>query len=219
LSVAIVVISIVDEWNRSPLKRNVGWLILYGGHVLIRSLVLLVLCLVGVKQYFYQTEDTQESPPGVTILKYGYSFEKGFVSEVKTDSQSTRDEPMTQIKTNSVIVVSAKVRNNTTKKITGVTWYFILKKSTDEEYFRIRFTSHTEIDGEKAKTVKGTIDRWPRVPRAVGVDELKRGAPPPPQEHILISCLKFSDGSFSSAKDSLTEDCQRLGPSENIQKK
>jgi hypothetical protein len=174
---------------------------------------------VGVKQCVCQTQDAGESPPEVTILKHGYSFERGFVSAVK-DSQSTDDQPMPQIRTKLVIVVSAKVRNNTTKKITGVTWYFVLKKSSDEEYFRIRFTSHTEIAGEKTKTLKGTLERWPRGPRrAVSVDELKAGPPAPPQERILISCLLFSDGSFSSLKDSSTADCQDLALAEKVQKK
>jgi hypothetical protein len=198
--------------DRAPqLKAIVGWLISCGGHVLTRSLVLLVLFLVGVKQCVCQTQDAGESPPEVTILKHGYSFERGFVSAVKPDSQSTHDEPVTKLWTKTVIVVTAKVRSNTTKKITGVTWYFVLKKSSDEEYFRIRFSSHTEIAGGKTKTLKGTLERWPRVPRrAVSVDELKVGPPAPPQERILISCMLFSDGSFSSLKDSPTEDCQGL---------
>jgi hypothetical protein len=175
---------------------------------------------VGVKQCVCQTQDAGESPPEVTILKHGYSFEPGFVSAVKPDSQSTHDEPATKIWTKTVIVVSAKVRSNTTKKITGITWYFVLKKSSGEEYFRIRFSSQTEIAGEKTKTLKGTLERWPRGPRrAVSVDELRARPPAPPQERILISCLLFSDGSFSSLKDSPTEDCQGLVSAEKIQKK
>jgi hypothetical protein len=175
---------------------------------------------VGVKQCVCQTEKAGASPPEVTILKHGLSFERGFVSAVKPDSQSTHDKPMPQIRMTSLIVVSAKVKNNTTKKITGVTWYFVLKKGSDEEYFRIRFTSHTEIAGEKTKTLEETFERWPRGPRrAVSVDELKAGPPAPPQERILISCLLFSDGSSSSLKDSPTADCQDLALAEKVQKK
>jgi hypothetical protein len=87
---------------------------------------------VGVKQCVCQTQDAGESPPEVTILKHGYSFERGFVSAVKPDSQSTHDEPVTKLWTKTVIVVTAKVRSNTTKKITGVTWYFVLKKAKHE---------------------------------------------------------------------------------------
>lgn len=175
----------------------------------MRMLLSLAICLASFKSYAHQTVDGGDAPPELTILKHEVASERTFTSETK-GTQSVHGEPMTQIRVKLVPVMFAKVRNNTNKTILGLTWYFILKKDSNVEYFRIRFSSNTEIKGAKTKTLKGVIARWPRTPRSVSVDELKTEVPVPPQERIVISCLLFSDGSFSSLKDWPKEDCHRL---------
>jgi len=157
----------------------------------MRWLLLVTICLAGVKSDAYQAVEGADSPAELTILKHELSFERTL--------------------TNSVQVVLAKVRNNTDKPIVGVTWYFVLNKNSHDEYFRIRFRSQTEIKGEKTKTLKGAVAKWPRLPRAVSVDELKNEIPVPPHERIVVTCLLFADGTFASLKDWPAEDCQRLG--------
>lgn len=174
-------------------------------------IVVVVACLIGAEPSFSQTVDAGDSPPEVTILKHGWSFERRFASKVKIDPQNANDESMSQVFIRFATFVSVKVRNNTTKKITGVTWYLVLiKASSEEELARMRFSSQTKIEPKKTAMVKGKLERWPRGPRAVTVDELKTQVVGPPKERVQISCLLFADGSFSSLKESSNSDCHSL---------
>ena len=174
-------------------------------------LVVVAACLIGAEPSFSQTVDTGDAPPEVTILKHGWSFERSFTSKVKTDPQNANDGSMSQVFMRSVMFVSVKVRNNTTKKITGVTWYLVLiKAGSEEELARMRFSSQTEIKAKKTAMIKGQLQRWPRAPRAVTVDELKTEVVGPAKERVQISCLLFADGSFSSLKESSNSDCHSL---------
>lgn len=180
------------------LKQPVAWL------------VVAVACLIGAAPSFSQT-DAGDAPTEVTILKHGWSVDRRFTSKVKARRQSANDESMSQITISSVAVVSVKVRNNTTKTITGVTWYLVLiKASSEEELARMRFSSQTEIKAKKTAMVRGRVERWPRTPRAVTVDELKTEVVGPAKERVQISCLLFADGSFSSLNESSTSDCHSL---------
>jgi hypothetical protein len=179
--------------------------------VSIAWLIVAVACLISAQPSFTQTVDAGDAPPEVTILKHGYSFERRFTSKAKADPQNANDESMSQVMLHTAPIVSLKVRNNTTKKITGITWYLVLSKAgSEEEVDRLRFSSHTEIGAKKTATVKGKLTRWPRAPGAVTVDELKTEVVGPPKERVQISCLLFADGSFSSLKESSNSDCQSL---------
>ena len=91
-----------------------------------------------------------------------------------------------------------------------MTWYFILHKTADEEYFRVRFVNTSIIEAGKTKTITGEMDGIPRPPqttRVVSIDELSKPHPLA-QERIVISCIMFADGSFSSLNEFTKEDCE-----------
>ena len=174
-------------------------------------LVVAVACLIGAEPSFSQTVDAGDAPSEVTILKHGWSLERRFTSQVKTDPRNANGESMSQVMIRSATVLSVRVRNNTAKKITGVTWYLVLiKAGSEEELARMRFSSQTEIGAKKTAMVKAKLERWPRSPRAVTVDELKTEVVGPAKERVQISCLLFADGSFSSLKESTNSDCYSL---------
>ena len=150
-------------------------------------------------------QDT-EAPAEVTILKHRFGSEGRFINETRPSSQTGA----TQVVQTSVLTASVKLRSNTTKTIVGISWYFILQKSVNEEYFRIHFVSRIEIQPHRTQTLKEDIKRIPMPPRAVSIDELKNQRQPPGQERIVVNCVLFSDGSFSPLNDSAQKDCQRL---------
>ena len=150
-------------------------------------------------------QDT-EAPAEVTILKHRFRSEGRFVNETRPNSQTGA----MQVLQTSVLTASVKLRSNTTKNIVGISWYFILQKSVNEEYFRIHFISRIEIQPHRTRTLKEVIKKIPMPPRAVSVDELKNPRQPPAQERIVVNCVLFSDGSFSPLNDSAQKDCKRL---------
>lgn len=129
-----------------------------------------------------------EAPPEITILKHALDHEARLVNEMN----SAGGEPTTRIGSEPVTFVSVKVRGNTLRTIVAVSWYFVLQKSNDEEYFRVPFLTPAEIEGEKTKTIKGELDMADLLrkhPQAVTVDELKNPVKTPARERIVISCL------------------------------
>lgn len=97
-------------------------------------------------------------------------------------------------------------------------WYFVLHKSADEEVFRVRFVDTSIIEAGKTRTLTGEMDRIPRGPQTVSVDELSKPRPQA-QERIVISCIMFDDGSFSSLNESTKDDCKSLKPTQKSQTK
>jgi hypothetical protein len=45
--------------------------------------------------------------------------------------------------------VSLKIKNETTRKDCRMIWYFVLHKTVDEEYFRVRFVDTSTIEAGK----------------------------------------------------------------------
>src|SRR5438045_3325559 len=77
-----------------------------------------------------------EAPPEVTISKHRFGSEARFVNQTK---QTGGQEPPTQVVTRSVMMVSVQARNNGSKTVVGLSWYFALRKNENEDYFRIPF--------------------------------------------------------------------------------
>jgi hypothetical protein len=122
-------------------------------------------------------------------------------------------EPATAARRESVTFVSVTVKSVTTKTIVGVSWYFVLQKGSEEELFRVPFITQAHIESAKTKAIKGELDMaglLRRHPQTVTVDQLKNPDRTPAHERIVISCLLFSDGTFSPLNDSANQDCQRL---------
>jgi len=153
-----------------------------------------------------------DSPPEVTILEHRFGASKKPVIDTSPDPQSPRGEPSSMIRMSVNTAVSIKIRNETTRKIVGMIWYFVLHKTVDEEYFRVRFVNTSAIEAGKTRTLVGEMETIPGPnpqTRVVTVDEL--GKPiPPPQERIVISCILFADGSFASLNEFTKEDCESL---------
>jgi hypothetical protein len=77
-----------------------------------------------------------------------------------------------------------------------------------------------QIDGGKTKTITGEISELPRGHRrAVTVEELQNPDKTPAQERIVISCVLFADGTFSSLNDASKTDCNQLQAAPQIRKK
>jgi len=161
-----------------------------------------------------------DSPPEVTILEHRFGASKKPVIDTSPDPQSPRGEPSSMIRMSVNPAVSLKIRNETTRKIVGMIWYFVLHKTVDEEYFRVRFVNTSAIEAGKTRTLVGEMETIPGPnpqTRVVTVDEL--GKPiPPPQEQIVISCIMFADGSFASLNEFTKEDCESLKSIDKIKK-
>jgi hypothetical protein len=97
-------------------------------------------------------------------------------------------------------------------------WYFVLHKSADEEYFRVRFVDTSIIEAGKTRTLTGEMDRIPRGPQTVSVNELSKPRPQA-QERIVISCILFAAGTYSALNESTIEDCDTLKPIQKSQTK
>lgn len=159
-----------------------------------------------------------DSPPDVTILKHHFGTVRKYVSQTSADPLNPSSEPSSRIRSQITPGVELKIRNETTKKIVGMTWYFVLHRTANEEYFRVRFVNTSIIEAGKTKTITGEMDSIPRPPqttRVVSADELDEPIPPA-QERIVISCIMFADGSFSSLNEFTKEDCESLKPIEKI---
>ena len=158
-----------------------------------------------------------DSPPEVRILKHRFG-PAGKTVYVAPDPLSPRNDPSrnTSIRVTTNPAVALKIKNETTRKIVGLTWYFLLHKTDDEEYFRIRFVNISRIEAGKTKTLMG---EWGRMPaeHTVHVDDLNKAAPLF-QQRIVISCIMFADGSFSSLNESPKADCESLSTPERNQK-
>lgn len=150
-----------------------------------------------------------DSPPEVTILKHQFGVSKKFVNESTPNPSDPTGEPGSRLRRNINPAVQLKIKSQTTRKIVGMVWYFVLQKSENEEFFRIRFVNTKVIEAGKTETLTGEIDRIPRGPQTISVDELREPRPQA-QERIVISCLMFGDGSFSSLNESTKEDCESL---------
>lgn len=159
-----------------------------------------------------------DSPPEVAILKHEFGISKKFASKTYPNPSNPSGEPLSRLATNVNPAVHLKLKSQTPKRIVGIVWYFVLHKSANEEHFRVRFVDTSPIEAGKTRTLAGEMDRVPRGPQTVSVDEL-RTPPQPPQERIVISCIRFDDGSFSSLNEFTKEDCESLKPIQNSKSK
>jgi hypothetical protein len=179
-----------------------------------------VLFLAGSFSYGQNRADPRPhvAPSELTILKHTFDRERRFVTEAIPESQRG-GEPATRIVSQPVLMVSVKAKSNTAKSIIGVSWYFVLTRNTGEEEFSIPFTTPVDIASQQTRTFKGEIERLPGRARAVTVDELKNPARLSAQERIVITCVMFSDGTFSPLNDASKSDCGRLQTSGEIRRK
>ena len=137
------------------------------------------------------------APPDVTILAHELRYENRLITR------------RAMVVNRLVRMATIKVQNNSNRKIAGISWYFVVLKNREEVYFRLPYATISEIDPNKSKTLKGFF--W--VPRTeqtqtVTVEDLE--LPPKFQSVVLVSCVLFSDGSFSALNDSAKQDCDRL---------
>lgn len=154
-----------------------------------------------------------DSPAEVEILKHEFGISKKFASKNVPNQSDPSGEPSSRLATNVKPAVYLKIKSQTRKKIVGIVWYFVLHKSEDEEYFRVRFIDTSIIEAGKTRNLTGEMDRIPRGPQTVSVDELSKPRSPA-QERIVISCIAFDDGSFSSLNEFTKEDCESLKPTQ-----
>ena len=183
------------------------------------KIVAWVLVLVGGSSYAQEANPPRYvAPSELTILKHNFNGERRFVTE--TTPQSERGgEPATRVVSQPVMTVSVKVRSNAAKPIIGVSWYFVLSKTSTEDYFSLPFVTPVDIAPRNAKTFKANVERLPRHSRAVSVDELQQPDKTPPRERIVITCVAFADGTTSPLNEASQNDCRRLETSPEIKKK
>jgi hypothetical protein len=182
----------------------------------IGAVVLFLACGVAFGQ---ESTDSQPhvAPPEITILKHAFGGERRFVTEATPQSERG-GEPATRVVSQPVMTVSVKAKSNVTKTIIGVSWYFVIEKGANEEYFSIPFITPVDIAARQTKTFKAEINRLPMHRRAVTVDELKNPLKTP-HERIVITCVLFSDGTSSPLNEAAKNDCQRLQVAPEIRKK
>ena len=160
------------------------------------------------------------APTDLTILKHSFGGERRFVTEAMPESERG-GQPATRIVSAPVMTVSVKVRNNATRAIVGVSWYFVLTRNASEDYFSVPFVTPTDISPRNSKTFKAEVQRLPGRSRAVTVEELKNADKRPgrERERIVITCVVFSDGTTSPLNDASKRDCRQLETSPEIRRK
>jgi len=158
------------------------------------------------------------APPQLTILKHEVRPESKFATE-SIPASKRGGEPATRVVSQTIMVASIKAKSNAPQTIVGVSWYFVLRKRTGEELFSIPFVTPVQIPAQQTKTFKGEFDHFPTHPRAVTVDELKNPEQNAAQERIVITCVMFSDGTFSPLNDASKRDCERLQTAPEIRRK
>jgi hypothetical protein len=185
----------------------------------IATIGAVVLYLAGGPGCGQESADSKPhvAPPEITILKHAFGGERRFVTEA-TPQSGRGGEPATRVVSQLVMTVSVKAKSNATKTIVGVSWYFVLEQDANAEYLSIPFITPVDIAARQTKTFKGEIDRLPQHRRAVTVDELKNPIKTP-HERIVITCLIFSDGTFSPLNEAAKRDCRRLQVAPEIRKK
>ena len=180
----------------------------------------LVLFVATGALYAQNTTDRpgHESPGELRILNNNFGSDAKFVTEATPISPSG-GEPATRVVTKSTMAVSVKVKSESARTVAGVSWYFEVERSGNQ-YFRIPFITPVEIRPGRTKSFKGEIERLPgRRPQIVTVDELKNPVNSPAREHVVITCILFSDGTVSPLNNATAVDCQRLQSSPEIRKK
>src|SRR5215813_1166925 len=118
---------------------------------------------------------TDEAPPEIVIINHQRGHEDRFVNEINTTPR-TGAEPTSEVVKEADFIVSVKVRSDTTKTISGISWYFVLQRGDEEEVLRVPFITRSDLESRKTKTLKGPLDMRVLMhphPRAVTVDELK----------------------------------------------
>jgi hypothetical protein len=187
----------------------------------IAAVVLCLACGTGMGQ---EKSDPPPyvAPPEITILKHVFGSDHRFVTEAVPQSK-TGGEPATTVVPHSFMSVSVKAKSNANKRVVGVSWYFTVSKNTGEEIFNVPFITPVDIASQQTKTFKGEIERLPRRPQTVTVEELKdpvkTPARIPPLERVVITCVLFADGTSSPLTDAARDDCRRLQASPEIRKK
>ena len=160
----------------------------------------------------------RESPAELRILNHTLGSDAKFVTEA-TPTSPNGGEPATRVVTKPIRAVSVRVKSESSRTIAGVSWYFAVERN-GEQYFRIPFITPVEIPAGKTKTFRGEIEEMPRRrPHTVSVDELKNPGNSTAREHVVITCILFSDGTVSPLNDAADADCQRLQSSPEIRKK
>lgn len=189
-------------------------------HVKTIAILAVVLGIACGTSFGQESTDPQPhvAPPELTILKHTFGAENRFVTESVPQSQRG-GEPATRVVSQPVMAVSVRAKSNSTKTIVGVRWYFVLTKNTGEEIFSIPFNTPVDIASQQTKTFKAEIERLPKHPRAVTVEELKDPVKARARERIVITCVLFADGTSSPLTAAARNDCQRLQVSPEIRKK
>jgi hypothetical protein len=178
-----------------------------------------VLVLAAASSYGQNANPPQYvAPSELTILKHNLNGEHRFVTEATPQSERG-GEPATRVVSQQVMTLSVKVRSNTAKPIVGVSWFFVLTKNSKEDYFSLPFVTPVAIGPQNERTFKAEVERLPKHPRTVTVDELRQTGDSPPRERIVITCVAFADGTTSPLNEASKSDCRRLETSPEIKKK
>jgi hypothetical protein len=184
----------------------------------ISAVVLFLACGCGYGQDQVDSRP-HVSPPELTILKHDFGSDHRFVTESVPQSQRG-GEPATRIVSKGFMSVSVKAKNNTTKRVVGISWYFIFtNQNTGENIFSMPFNTPVDIASQQTKIFKAEIERLPKPARAVTVEELKNPVKPTAQERIVITCILFADGTSSPLNEAARSDCQHLQVSAETRKK
>jgi hypothetical protein len=171
------------------------------------AVLMLATCPLATRVHSFSqarsnADATPNAPSEVTVLAHELRYENRLVT--------TRGGPVNRL----VRMATMKVRNNSNRKIAGVSWYFVVLKNREEEYFRLPYTTISEIETDKSKTLRGFF--W--VPRTaqtqtITVDDLAQ--PPKFQSLVVVSCILFSDGATVALNEGFKPDCNRLLKAKN----
>jgi hypothetical protein len=179
-----------------------------------------LILFAGSSSYGQGDADSPQyaAPSDLTILKHHFGGERRFVTE-STPQSERGGEPATRVVSHSVMTVSVKAKSNSPKNIVGLSWYFVLAKASGERVFSVPFFTEVDLTSRQTKTFKAEIERLPKHPQAISVEELENPDKGPARERIVVTCVMFADGTTSPLNEASKVDCQRLQTSPQIRKK
>ena len=189
----------------------------------MKSVRLLLLCLVCAGVCAAQEVSVQDSPPGLVVLKL--KWERQIVAPANLDrpvsdaSRSASDPDALNnpggLPTRSkspfarlpfLYLYSVEVRNDGAKKIRWASWEYVLSDpGSKKEMGRHKFASSEKIDTAKKKTLRGRTQAPPS--RTVSAEGLGKDKGSPYDERVEFRCVKYDDGTWWHHPSVQESDC------------
>jgi hypothetical protein len=182
------------------------------------TLLILVLTLA----FWGQDATRNDSPPGVTIVKYkwqrigvGPTVDATFKAENDSPTGGSSDTNVPpqasglRDRESPFFLYSLELRNDTSKSIRAILWdYLIIDSKANEELGRHEFVSFEKVGRGGARTITVRSRLLPS--RLVTVEDSPPTTTLTVVERVVLKCVVFDDGSVWQQTPTLGQSCEAL---------